>query len=332
MRKKLYITCIFVLILITGCNSQKEVKKEKQTNELNYNGTEIIHICSDDELSLFKEKVKVTVIENQSFTLVDNNYKFKDYTEGEHIINEINDIKNCFFVNYGEVSNNKFGSTTPINIKDSKYGTLQIEILGNYSYKVINSKDFANSYKDLEYLNQLLRNNIINVYSSYVSSKSYYDILKKISFNSNELNKLNEKIKMYGIEITKVNIECIKLTESSEEKINNYIENQLNQNNTNSSSNETLVSQIVVDIYILSKEEGGRHTPFFSDYKPILKFNNKEVNVALNFPDGVEMVMPGTKLNLTLTLEEKINIKTGDKIELYEVGKKIGEGTVLRVK
>lgn len=263
MKNKFYLVCFLTLVFITVCSSQKEVKTNKQINKLDYSGSEIIHICSAEELSLFKENVKVIVSENQSFALINKDFQYEEYTEGQHKINKSDskDINSCYFINYNEVSENKFGTATPLSYKDSTYGHLELTMYGNYTYRVVNSKNISNTYTNLENLNQIIIKNIINVLSRYIQLKTDYHSILELQITQNEIEEINKLISKYGVEITQINVLGINWTDESEKIIRDYNQNQISHNNN--VSNETLVSQIVIDSYILSKEEGGRHTPFF---------------------------------------------------------------------
>jgi len=86
-----------------------------------------------------------------------------------------------------------------------------------------------------------------------------------------------------------------------------------------------------VQIYVLSKEEGGRHTPFFTGYKPQFYIRTTDVTGTLNLPEGVEMVMPGDNINASIELIYPVAMENGTKFAIREGGKTVGAGTVTKV-
>ena len=85
------------------------------------------------------------------------------------------------------------------------------------------------------------------------------------------------------------------------------------------------------EIYVLSKEEGGRHTPFFSGYRPQFYFRTTDVTGALVLPDGTEMVMPGDNVKVVVTLIAPIAMEEGLKFAIREGGRTVGAGVVSKV-
>ena len=80
------------------------------------------------------------------------------------------------------------------------------------------------------------------------------------------------------------------------------------------------------EVYVLSKEEGGRHTPFFSNYRPQFYFRTTDVTGVINLPEGVEMVMPGDNIEMTVELIAPIAIEEGTKFSIREGGRTVGAG------
>jgi elongation factor Tu len=85
------------------------------------------------------------------------------------------------------------------------------------------------------------------------------------------------------------------------------------------------------EVYVLSKEEGGRHTPFFNGYRPQFYFRTTDVTGSSNLPEGVEMVMPGDNTNLTITLITPIAMEKGLRFAIREGGRTVGAGTISEV-
>ena len=85
------------------------------------------------------------------------------------------------------------------------------------------------------------------------------------------------------------------------------------------------------EIYVLTKEEGGRHTPFFSGYRPQFYFRTTDVTGILTTPEGVEMVMPGDNLAVEIALQKPIAMEAGQRFAIREGGRTIGAGRITEV-
>jgi elongation factor Tu len=85
------------------------------------------------------------------------------------------------------------------------------------------------------------------------------------------------------------------------------------------------------EVYVLSKEEGGRHTPFFQGYRPQFYFRTTDVTGECVLPDGVEMVMPGDNININATLIAPIAMEEGLRFAIREGGRTVGAGVVAKV-
>ena len=85
------------------------------------------------------------------------------------------------------------------------------------------------------------------------------------------------------------------------------------------------------EVYVLSKEEGGRHTPFFSNYRPQFYFRTTDVTGAVDLPEGVEMVMPGDNIKMTVSLIAPIAMEEGLRFAIREGGRTVGAGVVAKI-
>jgi elongation factor Tu len=85
------------------------------------------------------------------------------------------------------------------------------------------------------------------------------------------------------------------------------------------------------EVYILSKEEGGRHTPFFAGYRPQFYFRTTDVTGNVALPEGVEMVMPGDNVTMTVDLITPIAMEKGLRFAIREGGHTVGAGTVTEI-
>jgi elongation factor Tu len=85
------------------------------------------------------------------------------------------------------------------------------------------------------------------------------------------------------------------------------------------------------EVYILTKEEGGRHTPFFNGYRPQFYFRTTDVTGVATLPQGTEMVMPGDNVNLEVELIAPIAMEKGVRFAIREGGRTVGAGTVTEI-
>jgi len=85
------------------------------------------------------------------------------------------------------------------------------------------------------------------------------------------------------------------------------------------------------EVYILSKEEGGRHTPFFNGYRPQFYIRTTDVTGTLNLPEGVEMVMPGDNTTISAELMAPVALEKGARFAIREGGRTVGAGTVTEI-
>jgi len=91
------------------------------------------------------------------------------------------------------------------------------------------------------------------------------------------------------------------------------------------------VSSIPLQVYILTKEEGGRHTPFVTNYQPQLFTRTADISATVDLPEGKEIVMPGDDTELTMTLNPPTPLEAGQRFTLRESHKTIGTGVVTQI-
>ena len=84
-------------------------------------------------------------------------------------------------------------------------------------------------------------------------------------------------------------------------------------------------------VYVLSKDEGGRHTPFFANYRPQFYFRTTDITGIITLPEGVEMVMPGDNVELDVELIHPIAMEAGTKFSIREGGRTVGAGNVSEI-
>ncbi|HJM99342.1 MAG TPA: elongation factor Tu, partial [Acidimicrobiales bacterium] len=85
------------------------------------------------------------------------------------------------------------------------------------------------------------------------------------------------------------------------------------------------------EVYVLSKEEGGRHKPFFSNYRPQFYFRTTDVTGTINLPDGTEMCMPGDNTKMVVELIAPIAMDEGLRFAIREGGRTVGAGAVTKI-
>jgi elongation factor Tu len=85
------------------------------------------------------------------------------------------------------------------------------------------------------------------------------------------------------------------------------------------------------EVYVLSKEEGGRHTPFFNGYRPQFYFRTTDVTGSCELPEGIEMVMPGDNVKMTVKLIAPIAMEEGLRFAIREGGRTVGAGVVAKI-
>jgi elongation factor Tu len=90
-------------------------------------------------------------------------------------------------------------------------------------------------------------------------------------------------------------------------------------------------TKFTAEVYVLSKEEGGRHTPFFNGYRPQFYFRTTDVTGSIELPQGTEMVMPGDNIAMTVTLISPIAMEEGLRFAIREGGRTVGAGVVAKI-
>jgi elongation factor Tu len=90
-------------------------------------------------------------------------------------------------------------------------------------------------------------------------------------------------------------------------------------------------TKFTATVYVLKKEEGGRHTPFFNGYRPQFYFRTTDVTGVANLPEGTEMVMPGDNVEMTVELIQPIAMDEGLRFAIREGGRTVGSGVVTSV-
>src|SRR5512142_1598077 len=90
-------------------------------------------------------------------------------------------------------------------------------------------------------------------------------------------------------------------------------------------------SRFRAEVYVLGKEEGGRHTPFFNGYRPQFYFRTTDVTGSIKLPEGQEMVMPGDNTNMEIELIQPIAMDQGLRFAIREGGRTVGAGVVTEI-
>ena len=90
-------------------------------------------------------------------------------------------------------------------------------------------------------------------------------------------------------------------------------------------------TEFMAEVYVLKKEEGGRHTPFFKGYRPQFYIRTMDITGAIELPAGVEMVMPGDNINMGVTLISPVALETGSRFAIREGGRTVGAGVITEI-
>ena len=90
-------------------------------------------------------------------------------------------------------------------------------------------------------------------------------------------------------------------------------------------------TEFTAEVYVLSKEEGGRHTPFFKGYKPQFYFRTTDVTGEVTLGEGIEMIMPGDTANVTVKLISPVALEDRQRFAIREGGKTVGAGVVTKI-
>ena len=90
-------------------------------------------------------------------------------------------------------------------------------------------------------------------------------------------------------------------------------------------------TEFQAEVYVLSKDEGGRHTPFFANYRPQFYFRTTDVTGTVELPEGTEMVMPGDNVQLKVKLIAPIAMEQGLRFAIREGGRTVGSGVVAQI-
>ena len=90
-------------------------------------------------------------------------------------------------------------------------------------------------------------------------------------------------------------------------------------------------TEFTAEVYVLTKEEGGRHTPFFNNYRPQFYFRTTDVTGIISLPEGVEMCMPGDNIDMSVELITPIAIEKGLRFAIREGGRTVGSGVVIDI-
>jgi len=90
-------------------------------------------------------------------------------------------------------------------------------------------------------------------------------------------------------------------------------------------------TKFAAQVYVLSKEEGGRHTPFFKGYRPQFYIRTTDVTGNIGFAEGIEMVMPGDNIDMTVALIQPVAIEEGLHFAIREGGRTVGAGVVVTI-
>lgn len=194
-----------ILCLAAGCAG---------TPEISYDGGELLYVCTDEQVSLFKEDVNVIISDKQSFAYFDGAGEMKEFTDGVLEINDDNrpEVSSCYFVRKDAVSGNEFASRSAIAFRDPTDGSMKLKISGTYTFKIVDSKTFIAGFESAVQLENAISTQINAVYIANMGGKSFADLSAEKGFDAAKLDALNASITtQYGVEVTEVNISLEKM-------------------------------------------------------------------------------------------------------------------------
>ena len=90
-------------------------------------------------------------------------------------------------------------------------------------------------------------------------------------------------------------------------------------------------TKFMAEVYVLKKEEGGRHTPFFKGYRPQFYIRTMDITGAIELPEGVEMVMPGDSVKMKVELISPVALEIGSRFAIREGGRTVGAGVITEI-
>ena len=126
---------------------------------------------------------------------------------------------------------------------------------------------------------------------------------------------------MIPLKLATTSAHCFVVLTVKTSSVDKFWRNQVPLNHT-----QTFTAQI----YVLTKEEGGRHKPFFTGYRPQFYFRTTDVTGIINLPEGTEMVMPGDNITVTVELIAPIALEEGTRFAIREGGRTVGAGISYR--
>ena len=90
-------------------------------------------------------------------------------------------------------------------------------------------------------------------------------------------------------------------------------------------------TEFTAEVYVLKKDEGGRHTPFFKGYRPQFYIRTMDITGSIELPEGVEMVMPGDNVNMRVELILPVALEAGSRFAIREGGRTVGAGVIIEI-
>lgn len=179
---------------------------------------------------------------------------------------------------------------------------------------------------------KLLQQSGVSKVIIYISKCDMLDDSKSISSLEMELRELISKYGFDGKNTPIIKGSALKAIEgdkdgetSIQELITSMDKWITKKTSTEKATSHTKFNAVV---YLLTKEEGGSNTPLFSDYKPQISISNSRESATINLPSGIDMVMPGDSVDMTISFKKSTYFKKGDNFQMYKDGKLVGIGVV----
>jgi len=330
--KKIAILLIVLGIILIGIGTYLSFNNEDniETYKIKNSSEELIHKYVEMDLKDITIGSEIIVNDGEALVFVQDNSSVDMWEKGNYKI----DTKNITLVSKSDLYYVSLKEVTEI-----KWGTNEIEVIhlngvsgnlssyGTFSYKVVNPMNILNEYllkvaddENFE-ISNLVREAVVENLINLIVTDGVVDIYS-IPSNINIMkdtitDSINES--SLGVEIMDLVISNIQTTDDFEAAIRDKDEEK---------TMEDFTQKIEANCYFYTKDEGGRHTPFFSNYEVTIDISGEKIKAIIYLIDDVEMVSPGDTVDISLKIYSSVKINKNQEFNIYDGEKIIGKGKV----
>lgn len=334
MKKFMFVAVASLAVLtaaaFSGCGQSNQVETIRYVSTENSN---ILNRCEYD--GEIKNGTKLIVDDGQVLVVVKDNDVVEVFQTGEYVVGDENESKfdssEIYYISTKPYEDIKWATTEPIKFEDIEHGELYLGAYGTYSYQISDAEKFVTAFLDENNevtVDDYTKNIIVKALEKGISDNGENDYLNLASVGKEKL--IDENIADIGIDFT-VDMDALMLTDESEQKIEDSYKDMFSSAVTSTTSEEVVESSsFKANVHILTKEEGGRRTPFFSNYKPELEINSKRY-IAVCKLENVEAVFPGDDAVITFEFNEAVEVNINDTFTMIENDKIIGSGVITEI-